>query len=84
MGLYWAELWTPAILKTHYNLKKEQMKDGELLLYLRKIKATSMLDLSCNGVLPVLLLSGNVFGLVDDCLHMEAEPLENCCEERNP
>lgn len=35
---------------------------------------------------PVLLLSGNVFGLVDDCLHMlmEAEPLENCCDERNP
>lgn len=35
---------------------------------------------------PVLLLSENVFGLVDDCRHMlmEAELLENCCDERNP
>lgn len=49
------------------------------------LKATFFMGvLPCSP--PVLLLSENVFGLVDDCRHMvmEAELLENCCDERNP
>lgn len=57
-----------------------------LLSYLREINTKAILVLSFRDFPPVLLLSGNVFGLVDDCRHMlmEAEPLENCCDERNP
>lgn len=87
MGPYWVEPWTPGTLTVHYNLKRENKgKKRALFLYLRGINIEAILILFLHDFPPVRLLSGNVFGLVDDCRHMlmEAEPLENCCDERKP
>lgn len=64
---------------------KNKRKDGSFTYVSQRNKHRSNLCLF-HDFSPVLLLSGNVFGLLDDCRHMlmEAELLENCCDERNP
>lgn len=65
---------------------KKDQRTYFALLYLEEFLTLKIPICCLQNFPPVLLLSGNELGLVADCRHMlmEAGPLENCCEERNP